>query len=1586
MKPALKKRDLIQGGTVVPKPQNKSKTNLSLFLDKIRKTSKSEREKGFLFEKAVKGFLKESPEHNFEDVWLWSEWKEKSKYKFSGKELGVDLVAKEKETGKYWAVQCKCYDEKREVNKKDVDSFFTQSGKEPFSIRLIVASTNRFNDNVQESIKNQSKPTRVFNKSDLEKREYNWLSSRSVKKQDKKRLREHQLEALNKTIFHFKKEKRGKLVMACGAGKTLTSLHIAENLTSKNGHVLFLAPSIALVSQTIREYAYQRSEYQRYLVVCSDKKSGKDSEGESVGDLQIPPTTNPKEIAKVLKSKNKDGRTIVFATYQSLKRVREAQKLGAPKFDLVICDEAHKTTGIDDKMFTQIHDEKFLKVDKRLYMTATPKIYSAGVKKRAKKEEIEIHSMDDESTYGKTIHRLDFSEAIEKDLLTDYKAIILNINEEFISDEIQNEVLADSNLTLGDASKLIGCYKALRDQGDPETGEMLSRAVAFINTIKNSKEVKKEFYRIVKILDSHQNDGFTCETEHVDGQDNSLEKSRKLDWLKEEVPDTEDGKVCRLLTNAKCLTEGVDVPSLDAVMFLHPRKSQVDIVQAVGRVMRKAPNKKYGYIILPVVIPKGKLPHEVLEENKGYEAVWQVLRALRSHDSHFNTMINNLELNEKKPPKIKVVSIGYASDNEKVSDDSNSAINMELKRSLLDLEDKVFAKIVENCGDRVYEEKWSKEIVAIHETITTRIESLIKKPNIKKIFDKYVKGVQASTNEDIGEKEAISMLAEHLITRPAFDKIFEGYEFSKNNPISQALKDVLDELDQFGFRSELKSLEGFYDKIGERFKGIDNSEGKQKVIKELYENFIKTAFPKTASKLGVAYTPIECVDFILESANHLLEKEFKTSLTEKDVHVIDPFVGTGTFINRLISNKDLIKKEDLERKFKNELHANEILLLPYYVASINIEEALHDRLEKFLPFDGIALTDTFNMYEERDNVRPLFKENRKRIKNQKRSQIRVILGNPPYSVGQDSENDGNKNTTYPKLHERIEETYVEESDATNNNSLYDSYIKSIRWATDRIGEEGGVVGFIHNASLLRGRSTAGLRRTLSKEFDAVYSFDLRGNLRTKGEQRKKECSNVFGQNSRAPIAITFLVKNPENKREKADIFYFDIGDYLSREEKLSKVKKFGSVENIDWLKIKEDKYGDWLNQRDDSFYEFLSLGDKKDKDKKTVFSLYGMGVGTSRDSWAYNFDKSEVQKNMKNMIDFYNGEIKRLKNKKLLSLKNLDKSVSRDESKISWSSSLKSYFLRKKVGDFDRNKVRISSYRPFIKSYLYFDRMFNERVYQNPKIWRDGVENRAICINSGSKEFSCLITDTIPNIQFAFNGQCFPLYHFDKQGKKQDAITDWALEEFQSHYKDKKIKKEDIFYYIYGVLHSPDYRKKYATSLTKSLPHIPFVKSFWNFSKTGRELADLHVDYENVKPYGDLKILKNKKEVKRSSLKEEDFTVKKMKDYKEDPTKVDFNESVTISNIPKEAWNYKVNGYAPLRWIVERYKYKVDKDTGHINDPNTYSENPRYVFDLFCSLVTVSMKTQELIKSLPKMEIEETEKIETLSLKEKKVA
>lgn len=1617
----------------------------------------------------MQGYLKTTSlyANRLEEVWLWMEFPFHDQ--FGGKDTGIDLVARTVE-GEYWAIQCKCYAADTFINKPDVDTFLATSGKRfetefgmtGFAQRLWISTTNKWNSTAEQTIRNQNPPVTRLNLIDLENDDVNWSSLEQglfgVASRSKPfAIREHQQEAIDQAHAYFKIDEatgqpahtRGKLIMACGTGKTFTSLRIAENETGGRGLVLFLVPSIALLGQTLRSWLQQAQEPMTAVCICSDPQVSKqtekkDNDTTSVIDLALPASTDVPSIVKQLqhaRRHNAEGLTVVFSTYQSIDVISRAQQQLLAEtgdafgtFDLIICDEAHRTTGVTlkdetESAFVRVHNNDFLRAVRRIYMTATPRLYTDETKKRAEENSAVLCSMDDRSMYGDEIYRIGFGKAVKQELLSDYKVLILAVGEKDITPTLQNALTReDGTIDADDPSKLIGCINALSKKvlgADEEFVKgsdplPMRRAVAFCSSIKASKAIANAFtdYKDLYMEDIREEDRATMVdvvAHHVDGSMSATKRDEELMWLKEQP---ENERECRMLTNARCLSEGVDVPSLDAVVFISPKNSQVDVVQSVGRVMRRSEGKKYGYIIIPVVVPADAEGDKVLENHPNFKVVWTVLNALRAHDDRFNAEVNKIELSKKKPKNILFGGVGASRKDEDQHSDGDSKPRAESAAELLatqlsmsfnDLQNVFYAKLVTKVGTKRYWELWAKDIAQIAEQHIARIKALIAdNGKHRRAFDQLMRGLHRNINPGLSEQDAIEMLSQHIISRPVFEALFENYQFAASNPISRSMQKMFDLLDdETKTEEEHQKLQKFYDYVRDTVGDIHEADARQRIIVELYDKFFKVASPRTVEKLGIVYTPVEVVDFIIRSVGYILQREFGRSLSDENVHILDPFTGTGTFITRLLQS-GLISREALERKYGREIHANEIVLMAYYIASVNIENVFHDLMgpdTEYRPFGGICLTDTFQLGEEAADENlysEQFPTNSRRVIEQKKRRITVIVGNPPYSIGQKSANDNAQNESYPTLESRIENTYVAQSEAALNKSAYDSYIKAFRWASDRLNEkEGGVIGFVTNGAWLDANGLDGMRKCLEREFSAIYVFNLRGNQRTSGELSRKEGGKIFGSGSRTPIAITILVKKPKVSDKAARICYHDIGDYLSREEKLNIIRNMGDISNplMQWVTITPNEHGDWLNKRSEQFKLYTPLEPEKKfgKGNKSFFEGFSLGLGTNRDAWVYNSSLVELQANITKTIDFYNQQVESYKTaKQEMSLDNFlaDK---RDSTKIVWTDTLIRDLQKRIKYNIDTSRYTVGMYRPYFKQALYQDRILNHRVYQIPRLFpTPNHRNLVICVSGvgASKDFSTLITDCIPDLQLQFNGQCFPLYWYDDSTAdiadlfsaqqsdadryvRRDGVTDWILSTARKQY-GSRVTKEDIFYYVYGILHAPDYRTTFAADLKKSLPRLPLVESpddFWAFSRAGRSLAELHLGYEHVEPYAGCHTV-------NSTTSEDDainYRVEKMRFGKLDSKTADksiihYNAGITIESIPLEAYDYVVNGKSAIEWAMERYAVKTDSTSLITNDPNDWCrehDDPKYIYNLLLRIITVSLETMKIVRSLPKLKLEE---------------
>ena len=1542
-------------------------------LDNIIQAINDSPDKGSLFEKLCLYFLRHDPtqQTQFADVWPWHDWPGNN----GERDTGIDIVAQVRDSETYCAVQCKFRQDDATISKSEIDSFLARSSTTEFSARIIFTLTGNFNDNASNALKGQSPKVTVLTRDALEASNIDWsvfiFDDPAKVRHNVKSLRPHQIKAVNDVLRGLALHDRGKLIMACGTGKTYTSLQIAEKFAGKGGAILVLVPSISLLNQTVIAWNNDHQIPMFSLAVCSDKTAGRKDyldEDMRLSDLAFDATTNVEYLIGTWERQNNksDSMTVIFSTYQSLSVIRELQQKGFPCFDLVICDEAHRTAGVtlqgdQDSSFRLIHDDDYIHARKRLYMTATPKIFGESpaqkqaLRKKAAQNSAELYSMDDESIYGPEFHRLSFSQAVNAKLLTDYKVMIFMVRE-------------DESKELTDLAKIIGVCDALAKKIQPEDSDFIAndtapmqRAVNFTGKITQSQAFTSNFPRPeISLFDGDNTPAIRFTADHVDGTMSAGTRAGKIQWLAKDIPPGE----CRILSNARCLSEGVDVPALDAVIFFTAKHSEIDIVQSVGRVMRKAEGKNCGYVILPVAIKPSENPETELDKNEDYRKVWKVLQALRAHDDHFNAIVNSLDLNQKNNTKVRVIGGGWLPPDD-----------------LENWRQAVYVRIVRKCGDREYWDKWVTDLATVAKGHSDSLQATLKIPGAKKAFNAFADDLRRTINPSISDDDALEMLAQHIVSKRVFDELFT--EFSSGNPISIALQRIISTLNSYGFKADDSSLEKFYDHVHEAVKEAKTDTAKQELIRRIYDHFFRVAFKKTAQKLGIVYTPVEIVDFILRSSAWAVRKllgidGFNGGLSSGDVQILDPFSGTGTFTVRLIQS-GIIPRGFLTRKYNNgQIYANEILLLPYYISAVNIEAAFSQLNDgEYTSFPGIVLTDTFNLNGDPTRpLHPIFHENGERAYREELGDINVIIGNPPYSVGQKSANDNNKNTEYPHLKGRINDTYAKRSTATLKKSLYDSYILAIRWASDRLKDSSrGVICFVTNGSFIDSNSADGMRKCLADDFAYIFVYNLRGNQRA-GNWRK-EGEKVFGEGSQCAVAITMMVKDARRKGQPCEIRYYECGDGMKRAEKLAEVVRLGDfgrmIDEEKMTLIAPNKEGDWINQRMDSYWFFWSLGNKREERPAIFSKRYSLGLCTARDAWCCNFSRETLCVNMAVMISVYNSERERWHTDSKAGGR-IEDCVTNDPRKISWTHRLYRMAEGNEHLEFEDRMIRVSLYRPYVKEYVYLSRDLNERVYQMLSIFpKHDTKNLVICVSGigSNKDFSVLMTDCLPMLDTLTKTQCFPLYWYEEAGssllgsspERRNGISRNMVRFTRVHFgldiDDESIAHEDLFYYIYGVLSSREYAERFGSNTKKMLARVPLVKDadrFREFLEAGRKLGALHVNYESAPEYtvdvcGDAS----------------DLRVSKMKIAEESGEKViRYNAGITLRGIPREAWEYRVNGRSALEWIVERYRDDVDKASGLRNDCNAWGEGD-YVLRLIRRVITVSVETVRILGGLPEL-------------------
>lgn len=1576
-------------------------------LEKIRTESKNSVELGTKFENLMISFFRSDSmyKREFDKVWRFGDWAreygiEKSNTKKKTKDDGIDIIAQirsESKKKEFCAIQCKAYADDRRISKPDIETFLSEiknhnDSKHNITREILATTSEDIGDTAYEYI---NKPhSRKIDKDTLRASSIDWSKYPKILPKKPKSLYDYQKIAFEDVKKGFGQSERGKLIMACGTGKTLVSLHVAERIAGRGKLILYLVPSISLILQSMREWSDNANIAHYYMAVCSDK-SVKNSEDGTMVELESPASTSPEMLKERLKNAGSNTMNVIFCTYNSIDVVSKATN--GRKFDLVFSDEAHRTTSISDKklepFYSKVHHDKNISARKRLYMTATPRIYTGNVKGRAQAEEKEVISMDDVEVYGPEFHNLKFRDAVHKyGALCDFKIHVTVMDSNLMDRIVQKSQAGDEYaLPVSEQTLLASVWHAIQYPEEGNHPKLLQRVIAFCDMINSSKlfagvplkhkldilEKPKEDqekiresdkYRSFKNLVSHVNTitGMSdndVDVKHIDGSDNAQTRRRELEWLKSS---NDNPNECRIISNARCLSEGVDVPALDAVVFMNPRKSVVDVVQAVGRVMRKADGKKYGYIILPVALPMGMSEDEALSNNKHFKTVWQVISALKSHDADLGEEINQLTLakiqnyDTQITPRI-IIKHAYGHDYHDYRPIEQKIING------------VATRLIKRIGDTYYYDRYGQKLGSATRTIEERLKNKMNLDNLtKKEIQKFHKGLQNIINESVTETATIQAISQHMVLSRVFDVLFSG-KFTSQNPISIAFNTVIDKI---GFKEELKDLEEFYIDVERNAAQIKTKEARQNFIKKIYANFFESADKKGTEKHGIVYTPIEIIDFIINSTQYILKTQFDTDFNDRSVKVLEPFAGTGTFLVRLLESGYITN--NLYQKYKNDIFANEIILLAYYIASVNIETAYANLKNsgKYVPFEGLSYTDTLRINsryrnDERHRKEPMvldqFKMAHDRLRNQKGTHLHVIIGNPPYSVGQKDAADDNPNIKYPELDERIKNTYKTRTKTIRVTPLYDSYIRSIRWASDRIGRS-GVISIITNASFIRTPATAGVRACLAEEFTDVYCFDLRGDQNNHGEISKKEGGKIFGGGSKSPIAIVILVKNPKKKTHS--IHYKDIGDYTSRDEKLDMVKNFKSILKINWDIITPDKHHDWLDQQNDDLLKYTSMGSesaksgKSKKNKKNnvptysnmepIFEKYSLGTSTNRDVWVYNSSKTDLEKNMRKHVNYCNAQDP--KNPRINPM--MGKLTRGLRSKL------------KNKRPFDEKKIRISLYRPFFKQYLYFDstRTYNEDVHLMPKFFPENrSKNLAICVPDKGKIgiFSVLITEVTPDLHVIEQSQCFPLYIYKNHKDKKSNIIDSVLQEYQQHYDDKKITKKDIFYYVYGLLHHTDYKKKFANNLSKKFPHIPMAPNFWKFAETGEKLVDLHLNFETCEKY-DLGKPKNRFD----NLEKMAFSRVRI-DGKScnDVTKLKINGIEVFDNIPNI--QYQVNGRTPLGWIIDQYETKFDKKgKSGIVKKHCEGMTEKKTIALIERMVYIGVKSDKIIEELSKEEFE----------------
>lgn len=1872
-------------------------------LAQLKANSTSTKEQGLNFEQLVGQILSSAQPwcERYAKVESYAQWAQSHpNLTDTTRDLGIDLVATNKVAPTYssgnepadlstlcpdapWgytAIQCKFFGHHNAIPKGELDSFIAESNRPYFTGRCLV-HTGTLGSNAMLALKHCVPEVQVISSHELAQANINWdhLLEQHQVELTYRQLRPYQREALTSVISGFKEHDRGQLIMACGTGKTFTALKIAETQLKPQGMVLYLAPSLSLVSQSLTEWKRQSERPIKAFAVCSDTKIGqtKQERNEELNvslmapsELAYPVTTDAQKLAQAIAelgdnaaaeatetskaTENAEaGMIAVFSTYQSLDVIYQAQHTyGLADFDLIICDEAHRTAGAylsaernlavdaaqalglepkvstkgasetdasevaaseagvravkahalqieagggkraaarrtralygNESTFTRIHNNDYIHGDKRLYMSATPKIYTGVAKEQEAKNEAVLYSMDNPAVFGPVFYTLNFDRAVKYGCLVDFKVCILIGDKSFFPTDWHVEQFSQNSM-----AKMVGVWKAINHYGLTERGAPMKHLLVFNQIISSEHDLRKVGSKqftahLQESVESYANHVFAlqrlepdnervqaeaaymlehklrCDCRHIDGSMDAVAKSETLEWFTSEP----DEGVCHVLSNVRCCSEGIDLPTLDGIVLMNPRKSQLELVQMVGRVMRPAPGKRCGYIIIPIVTNDLSHPESAFTKNKEFDTVWQVLGALKTLnqdnvlvdgvtgklDSRIEVICLQREAISAHCPALPYVEVGAeigartSSSSEVAVPQEGASLEAAAQEAVATVEPEppncpelppgseqaagseqatgselaldreaelwrqhcaqaqerqqinifeqaclmemgVASHIIKQVGNRKEWEDWAAVVAQKCHEQEVALTALIAEPRNHEVFQQFAVAFNASIKQHLSDEAVIEFLSQFLVLKPILNELLPGCDFTQHNPIGNACTNVLNLLDPEGKVSASDQLKEFYLSVEFRLANVTTPKERQKVMLELFERFFKLAFPKLQSKLGIVYTPIEIVDYINHSIQVILEREFGSSLAQPNVHILDPFTGTGTFIARMMQCPELIASDALPIKYLHDLHAFEIVPLAYFIASSNIQSTYQELSHQDPALLGanpvVVLTDTF----ETDAIgTPVVQTHQAALLQDAVSSLdangalrshvntlplQVIVGNPPYSVGQASQNDDNQNERYPELEQRISETYAASIvEDKMKRALYDSYIKAYRWASDHIGPQ-GVIGFVTNGAWIDNQVTEGMRRCFEQEFSSIYVINLKGNRRCTGDYGQRQGANIFGDGSRATVAITLLVKNPK-WQGPARILYGAVPDYLNTQAKLDQLHQWGSIANTPLTEVTADKYGDWVNQRCEEFGAFMPMdadlavderrsilaGQTVLRGRKAASSQAGVpaqaivpaesgasveagasaeagapaetaseragalrgiflnsscGVLTCRDYWSYNASRAQLEQNFTRCITTVNEQVDA---KAEAERQGQRFERCNDPTKIKWDlDKKKALKTGKHYPPMDPRFIRTTLYRPFTKTNLYYDPQWLERTYRMDALFPEvGCDNLVIAVTDKTNKFrfSCLMSDELcdyASIRIA--SHCFPRYLYLTKAEAQslglttpqapglmgliepepewaqryvriDAIVPEVVDYFRKPYgkKGREISADEVFYYCYGILNSSDYRSMYRHNLSKERPHIPRVAQFEDFMafvEAGRKLGQLHVGYEQVKPYSGCTMCY----AQGVTAENMDYRIEKLSYGRikgkqglaaEDKTIVRYNRFLTIKDIPLAAQEYIVGEQSPLDWVIDRYKVTVDSTSRIPNDINLLKpDNPRYILELIGRAITVGLESSAIIKEMPRL-------------------